>query len=77
MGYGSSHNFLTGLMGSLAKQKKKQVKKVMKQEGSKIGKKYNKFSNTNEGKLLKGLVGGYMTHRKQINKGLNKISFAG
>jgi len=77
MGYSGSRDFLSGLASHIAREKKKQVKNIMKQEGGKIGKKYNKWGKTNEGKLLKGLVGGYMTHRKQINKGLNKISFAG
>ena len=77
MGYSGSRDFLSGLASHIAREKKKQVKNIMKQEGGKIGKKYNKWGKTNEGKLWKGLVGGYMTHRKQINKGLNKISFAG
>ena len=75
MGYSGSRDFLSGLASHIAREKKKQVKKVMKQEGSKIGKKYKKWGKTNEGKLIKGVVGGYMKHRNQINKGLKSFSF--
>ena len=36
----------------------------------------NKWKKTGEGKLISGLVGGYMKHRTQINKGLKSINFA-
>ena len=48
----------------------------MKQEGGKIGKKYKKWNNTLEGKLITGAVGGYMSNRGKINKTLNNFKFA-
>jgi len=76
MGFSGSRDFLSGIASSLAKQKAKQVKKVIRNEGGKIGKKYKKWSNTLEGKLITGAVGGYMRNRGKINKTLNNFKFA-
>tara|TARA_B110000046_G_scaffold28287_1_gene29194 strand:- start:1174 stop:1410 length:237 start_codon:yes stop_codon:yes gene_type:complete len=76
MGYSGSRDFLSGLASHIAREKTKQVKKVMKQEGGKIGKKYKKWNNTLEGKLITGAVGGYMSNRGKINKTLNNFKFA-
>ena len=65
-------DFFGKLARTYVGQKKKNVKKI----GGNTGKKIKKWSNSNEGKLIKGVVGGYMKHRKQINKGLKSFSFA-
>ena len=74
-GFGKK-DFMGGLVRTIATQKKKNIKKIAGQAGGKAGKKYKKWGKTNEGKLIKGVVGGYMKHRTQINKGLKSINFA-
>ena len=76
MGFGTHHDFLTGLVGHIAREKKKEVKNIMREEGGKIGKKYKKWGGTLEGKLITGAVGGYMRNRGKINKALNNFKFA-
>ncbi len=74
---GLGKNDFFGKLGrTYVNQKKKNVKKIGGKTGRDLKKVGNKWKKTNEGKLISGLVGGYMKHRKQINKGLNKISFA-
>ena len=82
MSWGSSfgmgkNDFAGGLARVIAKQKKKEMKKIAGKTGRDLKKVGNKWKKTNEGKLISGLVGGYMKHRTQINKGLNKIKFSG
>jgi|TARA_R110000823_G_C15523344_1_gene455874 hypothetical protein len=74
--YGYKNTLVGNIASSLAKQKAKQTKKVIRNEGGKIGKKYKNWSNTNEGKLITGAVGGYMRNRGKINKALNSFKFA-
>tara|TARA_R110002072_G_scaffold192291_1_gene349301 strand:+ start:1049 stop:1285 length:237 start_codon:yes stop_codon:yes gene_type:complete len=76
MTYSGSRDFLSGLASHIAREKTKQVKKTMKKETVKLGKKYQKWNNTLEGKLITGAVGGYMRNRGKINKALNNFKFA-
>lgn len=81
MSWGSSmglgkNQFAGGLLRVIGKQKKKEMKKIAGKTGRDLKKAGNKWKKTGEGKLISGLVGGYMKHRTQINKGLKSINFA-
>ena len=74
--YGYKNTLVGNLASQIAKQKAKQTKKIMGDAGKEFKKKGKKWSNTNEGKLITGVVGGYMRNRGKINKALNSFKYA-